>query len=144
MKLSHRDPALRLCVYNNACGAHWASVVTQYAEEEMKGPTTSQYHLLLLFLSSPFSGAQEHWSTYEREAYFMVQTLKRMNYLLACSNDVVVFTDHRNLLFTFHSTAVESLLGLHKVMKVIRLALIYQCFHTPSNSFLVEWTQWPI
>lgn len=40
--------------------------------------------------------------------------------MVACSNDISVFTDHLNLLLTFHATAVEPALDRHNILKVIR------------------------
>lgn len=58
--------------------------------------------------------------------------------MLSCSDDVTVFTDHRNLLFTFHPTAVESNFGRQKVLKVIRWSLYLSSFpyrieHVPGE-----------
>lgn len=44
-----------------------------------------------------------------------------------------MFTDHRNLLFTFHSTAVESSFGRHNVLKVIRWTLYLSAFSNTTE-----------
>ena len=47
--------------------------------------------------------------------------------MLACDQSTTIFTDHRNLLYAFHPTALEPFLGRHKVMKVIC------CQHIPCS-----------
>lgn len=106
VKTSHGNPAMHICVHSDASGAFWAAAVTLCNAEELEQPATEQLHEPLAFLSSPFSGSQEHWSTYEKEAFAIVQTFRRLNYLLCCADEVSVFTNHQNLLFSFHPTAV--------------------------------------
>lgn len=149
VKTSHRDPSMHICVHSDASDAFWAAAVTQCNHDELVKPPTDQQHQPLAFLSSAFSGAQEHWSTYEKEAFAVVETFRRLNYMLACADNVTVFTDHRNLLFTFHPTAVEPSLGRHKVLKVIRWALYLSAFsytieHIPGelNTLADIMTRW--
>lgn len=61
-----------------------------------------------------------------------------MYYLLVCSDDVIVCTDHRNLLFTLEPTAVEPSFGRHKFLKSIYWALYqsefsYTIEHIPGE-----------
>lgn len=70
------------------------------------------------------------FSTYKKKAYAVFNTLKQMEYILACSNDVTIFTDHRNLLFTtFHPTANEPSLGRQKVQTMIPWDALYLAFY---------------
>lgn len=149
VKTAHRNPEMHLCVHSDASDAYWAAAVTQCDAKELLKPINEQRHEPLAFLSGQFSGAQEHWSTYEKEAFAVVQTFRRLNYLLGCSDHVTIFTDHRNLLFTFHPTAVEPSLGRHKVLKVIRWALYLSAFsytieHVPGelNTMADIMTRW--
>lgn len=50
------------------------------------------------------------------------------SHLFACDSTTSVFTDHQNLVFTFHPMALDSSLGRHKEMKVIR-------WHLPLSRF---------
>lgn len=69
--------------------------------------------------------------------------------MLACAEDVTIFTEYRNLLFTFHTSGVELALGRHKVLKVIRWALYpssfnYRIDHVPGelNTMADIMTRW--
>lgn len=133
VKTAHQNPVLRICVHSDASNAHWVAAVTQCKERKLMKSILDQEHQPLTFLSAPFPSAQEHWSTYQKEAFAIVETFRRFNYLLACSDNVTSFTDHRNLLFIFHPTAVEPFLGRHKVLKVIRWA-----FYLSAFSYTIE------
>lgn len=59
---------------------------------------------------------------------------KKKNYLLACSEDVNVFSEHRNILFTLHPIAVKQLFCSRKVLKFIFWALYFSAFsYTVEN-----------
>ncbi len=123
VKLAHRDPKLTLCLYTDASDAHWAGVATQCEPGELAKPTDTQRHWPLAFLSGDFKGAAEGWTTYEKEAFAIYETFRRLDYLLLCEQGTRVFTDHRNLLFVFNPRALDPTLGRHKILKVMRWAL---------------------
>ena len=138
-RLAHRDPEMTLCVHTDASDKHWAVCATQCKPIELSRPTIEQVHQPLAFLSGTFSDREGHWSTYEREAFAVVQAFRKLDFLLACDPTTCIFTDHRNLLFTFNPIAMEPSLGRHKVLKVIRWALFLSAFkyrieHVPGDS----------
>lgn len=57
-----------------------------------------------------------------------MQTFQLLNHLLGGVHDVSIFTDHPNLLFIFHPTAVESSVGCHKLLNFIRCTLYLSAF----------------
>lgn len=147
--LTHRDPDMVLCVSTDASDKHWAVATTQCYSSELEKPIHEQCHKPLAFLSGTFSEREEHWSTYEREAFAIVQAFRRLDYLLSCDSTTRVFTDHRNLLFAFNPVAMEPSLGRHKVLKVVRWALYlsaltYRIDHVPGdiNTWLDIMTRW--
>ena len=131
-RLAHRDPKLSLCVHTDASDKHWAVCATQCQPVELSKPIYEQAHQLLAFLSGTFSEREEHWSAYEREAFAVVQAFRNLDYLLACETSTRVFTDLRNLLFAFSPVSMEPSLGRHKVLNVIRWALLPQCICLPG------------
>lgn len=138
VKLAHREPDLILCIHADASDLHWAVCATQCLKEELKKPIHEQQHQPLAFLSGAFTETEAHWTTYEREAFAIVQAFRKLDYLLACDLTTRVFTDHRNLLFIFNPIALESGLGRHTVLKVIRWALYLSTFtyaieHLPGD-----------
>ena len=138
-RLAHRDRAMSLCVHADASDKHWAVCATQCNPSELSKPISDQVHQPLAFLSGTFSEREVHWTTYEREAFAVVQAFRKLDYLLACDPTTRIFTDHRNLLFAFNPVAMEPSLGRHKVLKVIRWALFLSAFnyrieHVPGDS----------
>lgn len=131
--LSHPDPSKETCVFTDASDSHWAAVVTQCAPTELDKPIEEQRHLPLAFLSSAFKKAELGCSTFEKEAFAIVQVFKKLDYLLLTQRPVHVYTDHRNLLFVFNPLSLEPVLGRHIVSKVQRWAL-----HLSKYSYTIE------
>lgn len=137
--MSHRDTNMVLCISTAASDKHWAVAATQCAQSELDMTVTDQSHMPLDFLSGSFTEREEHWSTYEREAFAIVEAFRRLDYLLTCDMTTRVFTDHRNLLFAFNPIAMEPSLGRHKVLKVVLWALFLSAFtyrikHVPADA----------
>ena len=150
IKLSHRDVSKQLCVYTDASALFWAGVVTQIPPEDMGKPPADQRHEPLGFLSGQFNATQRGWSTFEQEAFAIVEVFRRMDYLfLAVPTPTEVNTDHRNLLFLYSPLALEPKLGRHVVTKVQRWALFltrfsYRIHHLSGeeNVFADIMTRW--
>lgn len=142
-RLAHRDPNMTLCIHTDASDKYWAVAATQCDPKELSKPLLDQQHQPLAFLSSSFSQREEHWSTYEREAFAVVQAFRKLDYLLACDATTRVFTDHRNLLFVFNPVAMEPSLGRHKVLKVIRWALYLSAFNYRIEHVPGDCNVWP-
>lgn len=138
VEISCPDPNKVICVHTDASEYYWAGVVTQCEEEELSKPRTDQIHEPLGFLSSSFTGAKLGWSTYEKEAFAIVQTFKKMEYAIISSMKTFIFTDHRNLLFVFNPHSLNPDLKAHIVSKVQRWALYLSQFtyiinHIPGD-----------
>lgn len=65
--LTHRDVAMRLCVYIDASDLVWSGVVTQLPPGDLSKPHVDQRHHPLTFLSERFTGSQLGWYTVEKE-----------------------------------------------------------------------------
>ncbi|MEM1369509.1 MAG: RNase H-like domain-containing protein [Cyanobacteria bacterium P01_H01_bin.15] len=142
-KLIHRNMEKTLCVHTDASDLHWAVCATQCDSTELEKAPQLQVHEPLAFISGSFTEREAHWSTYEREAFAIVQAFKRLDYLLACDKSTRIFTDHRNLLFTFNPVAMEPSLGRHKVLKVIRWALFLSAFNYRIEHVPGDCNIWP-
>lgn len=133
VKLSHRDSKKTLCVFTDASDAFWSGVVTQCEPGELDKEVNEQRHEPLAFLGAAFKGAEEWWTTFEKEAYAIYQVFQKMDYLFLCEQETHVHTDHRNLLFVFNPLALDSTLGRHVVHKVQRWGLFLSRF-----SYVIE------
>ena len=143
IRLAHRNPDLILRISTDASDKHWAVAATQSVASELQKPLLEQAHQPQAFLSGTFSNTQEHWSTYEREAFAIVQAFRKLDYMLSCDPITRVFTDHRNLLFAFNPVSMEPSLGRHKVLKVIRWALFLSAFTYRIEHVLGDVNKWP-
>jgi hypothetical protein len=83
--------------------------VTQVEVGELAKPLKDQVHQPLAFLSGSFKGAASRWPIVEKEAYAIVETCKRLKYLLLRERGFHLFTDHRNLQYIFNPTSVGDL-----------------------------------
>lgn len=149
VEIAYPDSEKAICVHTDASEYYWAGVVTQCEEDELNKPRALQTHEPLGFLSSSFSGAKLGWSTYEKEAFAIVQTFKKMEYAIISSKKTFVFTDHRNLLFVFNPRAMNPDLKAHIVKKVQRWALYLSQFtyyinHVPGDENIMAdiMTRW--
>jgi len=133
VKLSHRDTTKTLCIYTDASDEFWSAVATQCLPDELSKCEKEQRHEPLAFLGGAFRGAQERWSTYEKEAFAIYQVFDRLDYMLLSENDTRIFTDHLNLLFIFNPLAVDPTLKRHIVSKVQRWSMALYRF-----SYVIE------
>lgn len=128
VKSSHRDPEKVLRIYTYSSDKNWEAAATQFDHAEISEHFEDQRHSPLAFLSGAFTALEDHWTTYEKGEFSIKQTFQRLEYLLECEHTTRVFTDHRNLLFMFNYTTLETSLGRHKVLKVVSWALFISAF----------------
>ncbi len=124
VELSHPDPLQRMCVFADASELHWGSVITQVPPEQLHRNLEAQNHQPLMFLSGTFTGAAGRWSIVEKEAYAIVETLVRADYLLHPAAGFNLYTDHRNLKFIFSPTSVVASVPKYTAQKLERWALL--------------------
>lgn len=122
-RLAYRNPKMVLCLHTDASDRHWAAAAAHCSPGDLSKPLTDQSHQPLAFLSGTFSEREEHWSTYERKAFAVVQAFRKLDYLLAYDRSTRVFIDHQNLLSAFNPAAMKPSLRRRKVLKVVRWAL---------------------
>jgi hypothetical protein len=101
ISLAHPDPAKTFTLFPDASHRSWGSVLTQIDPASADLPVGEQDHQRLAFLSGAFKGASLRWSTKEKEAYAIVASSKRLDYLLQRPGGFTICTDHRNLRYIF-------------------------------------------
>ncbi len=99
--LAHPDPSKTFTLFPDASHRSWGSVLTQVEPASTDLPVAEQDHQPLAFLSGAFKGASLRWSTTEKEAYAIVASCKRLDYLLQRPGGFTICTDHRNLRYIF-------------------------------------------
>ena len=106
-----------------------------------------QNHEPLSFLSS-FTRASSYWSIVEKEAFAVVESMTRLEYLKA-SKEVSLFTYHANLVYIYDPHGQNPGIRRHMANNLMRWALKLSGFryvieHVPaeSNVFADMLTRW--
>jgi hypothetical protein len=106
--LAHPSDAADVYLFTDASAQYWGAVVTQILIEDAVRPLEEQRHEQLAFLSGKFVCAASRWPTVEKEAFVIVKSCKRLEYLLLRPGGFTVFTDHRNLMYIFNPRAFDA------------------------------------
>ena len=122
LRLSHPKKGFVPCLFSDASDTHLSSVLTQVPDSQMDIPVESQDQEPLSFLSDCFSGASSNWSIVEREAFALVESMTRLEYLIA-GKEVFLFTDHANLVYIFDPVGQNPGIARYTANKLMRLAL---------------------
>ncbi|GMF43082.1 unnamed protein product [Phytophthora fragariaefolia] len=90
------------------------------------------------FLSGRFVGASSRWSTIEKEAFAIVESTRRLEYLLLRPAGFRLYTDHRNLVYIFNPYATDGAMARYRADKLQRWALSLMSFkyvieHVPGE-----------
>ncbi|GMF60896.1 unnamed protein product [Phytophthora fragariaefolia] len=124
LTLAHPDPEKRLCVFTDASDEHWGGAITQVPQNHLHRDFADQHHEPLMMLSGMFSGGAKRWAIVEKEAYAIVETCKRADYLVRRPDGFSLFTDHRNLRYIFAPTTVSSAVPKYTADKLHRWSLL--------------------
>jgi hypothetical protein len=136
--LVHPQDDVDVCVYTDASQDYWGAIVTQVEVGELTKSLKDQVHQPLAFLSGSFKGAATRWPIVEKEAYAIVETCKRLEYLLLHERGFHLFTDHRNLQYIFNPTSVNGTVAKYQADKLQRWSMVLQMFrykieHVPGE-----------
>jgi RNase H-like domain found in reverse transcriptase len=123
MTLAFPDPDKRFCVLSDASDHFYAGFVTQIDEEQLDLPMGEQDHQPLAFLSGELEGAQLRWTVPEKEAFSIVDTVTKVDYLLLSHDEFSIMSDHLNLTYIYNPLSADPTLALHVVHKLQRCAL---------------------
>ena len=126
--LAHPDPEKTVCVFTDASKHFWGAVVMQIPKEDEAKPIGEQVHQMLAMLSHAFKGSQLRWAIVEKEAYALVTTCIRLDYLLLREGGFLLYTDHRNLQYIFSKETTTSSLHKHTAAKLQRWALLLMAY----------------
>ena len=121
--LAHPRADMEICVYTDASNDFWGAVATQIPKDDVGKPADEQRHEPLAFLSGTFKGASSRWPIVEKEAYAVVETCRRLEYLLLRPEGFRLFTDHRNLVYILHPDKSDTSMAKYQVDKLQRWAM---------------------
>ncbi|GMF13375.1 unnamed protein product [Phytophthora lilii] len=124
LRLAHPDPEKLLSVFTDASDEHWGAAITQIPSDQAARPLSEQEHQPLMMLSGSFSGAAKRWAIVEKEAYAIVETCRRADFLLHRQDGFALITDHRNLRFIFDPHSVSNSVPKYTADKLHRWSLL--------------------
>jgi RNase H-like domain found in reverse transcriptase/Integrase zinc binding domain/Integrase core domain len=87
----------------------WGAILVQVQEYNSKINIGEQQPEPLSFLSGVFKKAQKNWSTPEKEAFALVESVEKLRHFLVRPQGFVILTDHRNLIFMYKLDSVKRL-----------------------------------
>ncbi|KAK1929994.1 Transposon Tf2-8 polyprotein [Phytophthora citrophthora] len=93
-------------------------------------------------LSGSFSGAAQRWAIVEKEAYAIVETCRRADYLLYRQDGFDLFTDHRNLRYILDPQSVVSTVPKYTADKLHRWANILKTYNYNIHDITGEENVW--
>ena len=100
-ELAHIDDDAQLCLFTDASLSGWGAVLMQVRDYDIAKPITEQQGEPLAFLGGIFRGAQLSYPIVELEAFAIIESLKRLDYMLHGAKPFFIFTDHANLVYIF-------------------------------------------
>jgi RNase H-like domain found in reverse transcriptase/Integrase zinc binding domain/Chromo (CHRromatin Organisation MOdifier) domain len=104
--LAHANPQHIACLFTDASETNWGAILTQVPPSDLDLPFEEQRHEPLAFLSGSFKKAASRWSVLEKEAFALIESVLRLDYLLVRPNGFMLFTDARNLTFMYDPSSV--------------------------------------
>ncbi|KAE9067004.1 hypothetical protein PF007_g28235 [Phytophthora fragariae] len=136
--LAHPNQQEEVCLYTDASQDSWGAVLTQLRPEELQLPLEEQQHRPLAFVSGRFVGASSRWATIEKEAFAIVESTRRLEYLLLRPKGFRLYTDHRNLVYIFNPYGVDSTMARYQADKLQRWSISLTAFryvieHVPGD-----------
>lgn len=118
-KLSYPDKNKLVCLFTDASADFYARILTQIPEVDMNQPVEEQRHEALAFVSGRFVDSSRHWSVVEKEAFSIIESMRRMRYI-TLTVKIHIYNDHRNLKFIYDPLSVNSNLPQYVASKVVR------------------------
>lgn len=121
--LAHRDLEQWLCVYTDASDTAWSGIITKVPHQDLSKAHKEQRHSLLTFLSDRFDATQLGFFVLEMEAYVVLTTIYRVNWIVATPTGFDLYTDHNNFIFLFDPLSVASDMSATSLRKFLRWAV---------------------
>jgi RNase H-like domain found in reverse transcriptase/Integrase zinc binding domain len=121
--LAHPDSNKRLCLFTDASDDHWSGILTQIPLNDGDADFINQHHESLSFLSGSFKRSSSRWSTPEKEAFAIVESVNRLDYLLLRPEGFWLYTDHKNLTYLYNPCATTPGISKHVAGKIERWSL---------------------
>ncbi|OWZ13492.1 hypothetical protein PHMEG_00013169 [Phytophthora megakarya] len=93
-------------------------------------------------LSGTFSGSAKRWAIVEKEAYAIIETCRRADYLLHRQDGFDLFIDHRNLRYIFDPHSVSNSVPKYTADKLHRWSLLLMGYDYDIHDIAGEDNLW--
>ena len=120
--LAHPKSDHLLCLFSDAWEIPLASIITQVPKSKSNLELEEQQYQPLSFLSGSFTGSAFNWSIVEKESFAVVESMSKLENLTA-SHEVLLFTDHANLVYIFDPHGQNPGISRHTANKLMKWAL---------------------
>ena len=102
VQLSYPNEKMLQCVFCDANYDCSSGMVTQISFEDRDRPIHEQRHEPLGFVGHRFHGSELNWAIMGKEAFAIVDTLRKLSYLLYFPHPFRIYTDHRNVISMYN------------------------------------------
>lgn len=101
VKLNYPNPDDEYVLMTDASSIGWGAVLLAIKNYDPNKPFEEQDCRALSFLGGTFKGSQLNWSVTDKECFAIVESVKRLDYMLIRTKPFRIATDHRNLVYLF-------------------------------------------
>lgn len=150
IKLAFPKPEYDTVLCTDASETHWSGVLTQVRKSERQLPLCEQRHEPLGFVSGSFKKALLAWSTVEKEAFAVVESMIRFEYLIG-GKEISLYTDHANLIYIYDPYGRNPGIAKHTASKLTRWAVklssfryVIEAIPGEENYFADLLTRWAV
>jgi hypothetical protein len=126
IKQAHPNHEAEFLLMTDASDKGWSVALFQCLEYEASKMTSEQKNLeALYFLSGTFKNETRNWAINEKEAFPIIEAIKRLRHLLLRPKGFRLFCDHKNLVYLFSE---QPGIKLPSRSKLLRWALELQAY----------------
>lgn len=115
--LAHPSQEADYFLFTDASDDGWGSVLFQVKDYDEGKNIEEQNPEPLYFLSGSFTDARHRWSIPEKEAFAIVESVERLDFMLIRAKPFHIMTDHRNLVYIFASNTHLKQATRHKISR---------------------------
>jgi hypothetical protein len=115
--LAHPSQEADFFLFTDASDDGWGSVLFQIHQYDEAKDIQEQNPEPLYFLSGRFTDAKHRWSIPEKEAFAIVESVERLDFMLIRAKPFHIMTDHRNLVYIFASNTHLKQATRHKISR---------------------------
>ncbi len=109
MVQTHPKEDSEYCLFTDASDLHWGAILVQVENYDKLEDVLKQKVEPMYMLSGSFRGSQLNWSTIEKEAFAIIESIERLGQVLIRPGGFRIFTDHMNLVYIY---------GLYRTQKI--------------------------